>query len=185
VQRVFIGIPVDTLAQQQINGLLTPQKNSNPGIRWVPEHNRHLTLAFLGKQPAGVIEYLFRSMDLAYQQETAFKTGYSTLGRFPSSSGNIIALVYQPDESLARLFQLTQEILTENRLGFDHRPLRPHITLGRISKPANLKNTFNQSTNIRLQVDRIVLYQSTLTDAGSIYLALKETELGRTGDHPV
>jgi 2'-5' RNA ligase len=31
-----------------------------------------------------------------------------------------------------------------------------------------------QSTNINLQVDRVALYQSTLTDAGSIYLALKE-----------
>lgn len=185
VQRVFIGVPVDKLAQQQINELLIPEKRSNPDIRWVPEHNRHLTLAFLGNKSGGVIKDLIRSMDLAYQQETAFKTGFSTLRRFPTSTGNIIALVYKPDECLAHLFQLTQEFLTGNRLGFDHRPLRPHITLGRIRKTMKLKKTFNQPTNIRLQVDKIALYQSTLTDAGSIYLALKEIELGQTGNHPV
>ena len=185
MQRLFIGIPVDRLAQQQINELLIPEQKSNPDIRWVPEHNRHLTLAFLGNKPGGVIKDLVRSMDLAYQQEIAFKTGFSTLRRFPASTGNIIALVCKLDECLAHLLQLTQDFLTENRLGFDHKPLRPHITLGRIRKATKLKKTFNQPTNISLQVDRIALYQSTLTDAGSIYLALKETELGQTGDHPV
>jgi 2'-5' RNA ligase len=43
----------------------------------------------------------------------------------------------------------------------------------------------NPATNISLQVDKVALYQSTLTDAGSIYLALKEAELDQSGDHPV
>jgi hypothetical protein len=102
----------------------------------------------------------------------------TALSRASASPGEL-------DERLAHLFQLTQECLTENRLGFDHKPLRPHITLGRIRKTMKLKKAFNQPTNIRLQVDKIALYQSTLTDAGSIYLALKEIELGQTGNHPV
>ena len=185
MQRVFIGIPVDKPAQRQINELLIPTKESDPDIRWAPEHNRHLTLAFLGNKPTGVINDLVRSMHLAFQQEMAFKTGFSTLGRFPTSTGNIIALVYKPDECLAHLFQLTQDILTENGLRSDHKPFRPHITLGRIRKASKLKKTFNQQTNIRLRVDKVALYQSTLTDTGSIYLALKEIELGQTGAHPL
>jgi 2'-5' RNA ligase len=185
VQRVFIGIPVDKPAQRQINELLIPAKRSNPDIRWVPEHNRHLTLAFLGNRPTGVIKDLVRSMHLAFQQQLAFRTGFSTLRRFPTSTGNIIALVYKPDEYFAHLFQVTQDFLTENGLGFDLKPFRPHITLGRIRKASTLKITFNQETNIGLRVDKVALYQSTLTDTGSIYLALKEIELGHTGAHPL
>ena len=185
MQRVFIGIPVDKPAQRQINELLIPAKESNPDIRWAPEQYRHLTLAFIGNKPTGVIEDLVRSMHLAFQHELAFKTGFSTLRRFPTSTGNIIALVYKPDDYLAQLFQVTQDFLTENGLRFDHKPFRPHITLGRLRKASKLKKTFNQQTNIRLRVDKVALYQSTLTDTGSIYLALKEIELGQTGAHPL
>jgi len=183
VQRVFIGIPVDKPAQRKINELLFPAMESDPGIRWVAENNRHLTLAFLGNQSTGVIEDLVRSMHLAYQQEIAFRTGFSTLGRFPTSTGNIIALVYKPDDYLAQLFQVTQDFLTANGPRFNHKPFRPHITLGRIRKASKLKKTFNQPTNIRLRVDKVALYQSTLTNTGSIYLALKEIELDQTGAH--
>ena len=185
MQRVFIGIPIDKLAQRQINEFLIPAQKSNPDIRWVPEHNRHLTLAFLGNKPAGVIKDLVRSMHLAFQKDIAFKTGFATLRRFPTSTGNIIALVYKPDEYLSHLFQLTRDFLTKNGLRFDHKPFRPHITLGRIRKAPKLKKTFNQPTNICLRVDKVALYQSTLTDTGSIYLALKEIELGQTGAHPL
>lgn len=179
MHRVFIGIPVENPAQQQINKILDPIKESVKGVRWVPEHNRHLTLAFLGNRPASVIEGLTRKMGQAYQQETSFEIGSSHLGRFPGSSGNIMALVFKVDERLAHLFQVTQEFLVEN--GFDHTrtQFRPHITLGRIRRTSRLKTSINKQTNIKLQVGKITFYQSTLTQAGSIYLALKETALNK------
>lgn len=185
MQRVFIGIPVDKPAQQQINQLLVPVKKSNPDIRWVPEQNRHLTLAFLGDRPTGMIEDLVRSMHQVFQKEPAFKTGFLTLKQFPAPTGNIIALVCKPDEYLARLFQLTKDFVVGNGLGISYKTFRPHITVGRIRESSRLLKTFNQPTNIRLRVDKVALYQSTLTNTGSIYLALKEIELGQTDAHPL
>jgi 2'-5' RNA ligase len=177
VNRVFIGIPVDRSAQRQIDELLNPIKSSQRDIRWVPEHNRHLTLAFLGNRPARVVENVVGSMDQAYQQEKAFQSGFSSLRRFPDSSGNILALVFKVDAQLAHLFQVTQELLMENGFELTRTQFRPHITLGRFRRNPRLKTAFNQQTNISLQVGKVTFYQSTLTQAGSIYLALKETGL--------
>jgi len=180
VQRVFIGIPVDKPAQSRINDLLSPLKSSIHAVRWVPEQNRHLTLAFLGNRPVGVIEKLTRSMDRAYQQEADFKTGPSSLNRFPNSSGNIIALVFKSDTRLSRLYQVTQELLVANGFGFTRTQFRPHITLGRVRRTSRLKTDLHQQTNISLQVGKITFYQSTLTQSGSTYHALKETMLNKS-----
>ncbi len=178
MQRVFIGIPVDNPAQQQINELLSPVVKSHKGIRWVPEQNRHLTLSFLGDITAGVIGKLVHSMAQAYQGVPGFQTGYATLCRFPGSSGNIVALVLKADDQLASLSRITQQLLSENGLVPERSRFRPHVTLGRIRDASLFKTKFNQQTNINLKVNKITLYQSTLTQTGSIYLALKQIELG-------
>ena len=180
MQRVFIGIPVDQQAQSEINELLDPLKSTIHAVRWVPEQNRHLTLAFLGDRPAAVIEKLTRSMDRAYQQETAFETGSSSLSRFPNSSGNIIALVFMSDERLSRIYRVTQEFLVANGFAFSRTQFRPHITLGRTGRSPRLNTDINQETKISLQVGKITFYQSTLTQSGSVYLALKEKMLNKS-----
>lgn len=181
MHRVFIGVPVNRTAQRQIDELLNPIKSAHRDIRWVPEHNRHLTLAFLGNRPAGVVENIIQSMDQVYQQENVFQTGLSNLRRFPGSSGNILALVFKVDAHLAHLYQVTQELLVANGFEFSRTQFRPHITLGRFRRTPQLKSTLNQQTNISLQVGKITFYQSTLTQAGSICLALKETGLQQSG----
>jgi len=181
MQRVFIGIPVDQRTQSQINELLGPVRSSTGGVRWVPEQNRHITLAFLGNRPAGVVEGLARSMDQVYQEEDAFTLGPSSLVRFPNSSGNIIALLFKANDRLARLYQLTQELLVANGFKYSRTQFRPHITLGRIKKRPQIDLNLNRSTNISLQIGKVTFYQSTLSQAGSTYLALNETILNRSG----
>lgn len=178
MQRVFIGIPVDKTAQKQINGLLSPVVKSYKGIRWVPEQNRHLTIAFLGDITAGVVESLVHSMAQAYQGMQGFQTGCATLSRFPGGSGNIVALVLEADDQLVCLSRITQQLVSENGLVPERSRFRPHITLGRIRDASLFAAKFNQQTNINLEVNKIKLYQSTLTQTGSIYLALKQIELG-------
>ena len=92
MQRVFIGIPVDKQTQQLINELLKPVRKISTDIRWVPENNRHLTLAFLGDRPESDINSLLRVFDETYQQKSRFQYCLSALTRFPSAAGRILAL---------------------------------------------------------------------------------------------
>ena len=181
MQRVFFGIPVGQKTQKQINDLLSPVKKSLQAVRWVPEQNRHLTLAFLGNRPAKVVENLVASMDEAYQDEAGFMTGPANLARFPNSRGNIIALVFKADEHLSHLYRVTQEYLVANGFDFNRTQFRPHITLGRFRRRSRVTADIKQQTNISIQVGKVTFYQSTLTPSGSIYHALNETKLDQPG----
>jgi len=177
MQRVFIGTPIDKQSQQQINELLKPIRDSRRDIRWVVESNRHLTLAFLGNRTHSEVDELLRLFDETYQQKTHFQYRLSSLVRFPDPKGRIIALTSEPTGPLDHLFQITLKLLQRNKLEFNRKKFRPHITLGRIRRPKHVKTTFDRQTNINLDIIKITLYQSTLTDSGSIYTALKETLL--------
>lgn len=178
-QRVFIGIPIDKQSQQHINELLKPIRDSRRDIRWVPENNRHLTLAFLGNRPISEVDNLIRQFDESYQQETRFQSRLSTLERFPDPTGRIIALTNEPTEPLDKLFQITLKLLQRNEIEFDRKRFRPHVTLGRIRRPKHVKKTFDQQININLDITKIMLYQSRLTELGSIYQPLKEIQLNK------
>ena len=177
MQRVFIGIPVDGQSQQLINALLDPIKKLHQDIRWEPANNWHLTLAFLGNLPAAEVECLLRSFDGAYQQESRFNYRLTTLTRFPTPAGRIIALVDDPTGPLDRLFQLTRSFLDSNKVELHLKAFRPHITLGRIRKAKYVKTNFDQQTNINLNINKIAFYQSAPSESGSIYTALKESTL--------
>lgn len=178
MQRVFLAVPVARRLQKEINGILAPVRSSTRDIRWVAEQNRHLTLAFLGDQPDSVVDALAASMDDAYRRTSRFHAGFSALTRFPDARGNILALVGRADDGLSLLYQLTCELLEQYGLAPEYKIFRPHITVGRIIRPRQVKTRFYEPVNIRLHVDRVTLYQSTLTPAGSVYRVLKETVLG-------
>ena len=177
MQRVFIGIPVDKSAQKAINKLLTGVKTPDREVRWVPESNRHMTLAFLGDKPISEVENLTRQFDHTYQGLTPFQFNLSALARFPDTRGRIIALTGEPTAPLENVFQNTRGLLQRNGFEFDQKKFRPHVTLARIRNPKRLKTAFDQAINIELDMSRITLYQSILTKSGSIYSVLTETRL--------
>jgi 2'-5' RNA ligase len=177
IQRVFIGIPIDNSAQQKIDNLLKPIKNSLGHVRWVPASNRHLTLAFIGNKPASVVENLIRLFDETYQREAHFQYNISTLTRFPDPKGGIIALVNNPDGPLNRLFQITLELLLGNDLEFYQKEFRPHITLARIRRTKHLETNLERQVSIRLNINKVALFLSTSTESGPIYTKLKQTPL--------
>ena len=177
-KRIFIGIPCDRQAHRHINEVLSPIRKSPLDIRWVPENNRHLTLAFLGDIPISSVEDLVGLLGETYQQQTHFQYKLTRLTRFPEPTGRIIALVNEPDGALDNLFQLSLSLLQRTKLELDRKEFRPHITLGRIRRAKHVKTLLDQPTDICLDVTKVRLYQSTMTRSGSIYTALKEVQLG-------
>jgi 2'-5' RNA ligase len=178
MQRVFIGIPVDEQSQRQINELLKPIKNPGLNISWVTEKNRHLTLVFLGNTHVTEVKTLLSVFDQTYQQESGFEFKLTKLTRFPGPEGRIIALTGDPDLRLDGLFSITLNRLQQLGIAFDRKAFRAHVTLARIRNAKHFETSFEQPVNINLKVDRITLYRSVLTESGSIYSSLKETQLG-------
>jgi 2'-5' RNA ligase len=95
--------------------------------RRVPDHNLHLTLLFLGNQPAGGLPALLAAID------AASAAGFTLiLDRFGWFAGAKVAWLGGPAPEAAReLVGQLLEIATEKDLRFDHRPFHPHVTLFR------------------------------------------------------
>jgi 2'-5' RNA ligase len=176
-QRLFIGIPLDEHAQQRVNTLVLTVLGRGTDIRCIPATNRHLTLAFLGDTSRRETERLIQQFDQVYQSLTRFEYTLTRLVRFPGPRGRIIALTGEPTRPLENLFQITAKLLQDNEIEFDQKKFRPHITLARIRKPKQLKVAVDQQVSVTLDINSVVLYQSTLTKSGSVYSSLKETLL--------
>lgn len=178
LHRVFIGIGCDDGIQEQTKKLVNPLKKAFPRIAWVPEINRHLTLAFLGNLSSSQLGNLMADFDKAYKRDKSFRYSLTKLTRFPDSNGRIVALVGDPDDRLSRVYQHTMMLLQANDLESVWDDFKPHITLGRFRKTIPFSTNIDLPVDARLEVVKITLYQSVLTSSGSVYTALREARLG-------
>jgi 2'-5' RNA ligase len=72
------------------------------------------------------------------------------------------------------------ELLQQNGFPFDNKPLKPHLTLARIKqlndRPVfdSILNDYKKYSFGSVEIDRIVLYESILTQQGPVYKPLFE-----------
>lgn len=180
--RAFLAIPIDPRTTQQLNALVAQLKQTDWGERivWFPPQNYHLTLHFLGgKVEAERVRAVADSMQNWFAEGMSyFEAEIRKIEAFPSAlrAHTLIAKV----ETTLMLQYLLREIEEQIKpLGFtaSQQAFRPHISLGRIPldlNPINVPSTFKHLDNIWLNVDRITLYQSELTDDSPIYTPLTE-----------
>lgn len=176
-QRVFIGIPPDKTTQRAARDLLEPLRAQGRDFRFVPGGNRHLTLAFLGNISAADVGRLEARFDQCYRHQASFNFGFTRLERFPNSRGRIIALTGEASEAMDDLVHRTRNMLDGCGLDFERKKFRPHVTLARIRNPKGPAAVLRRQVQIKMQVDRVVLYRSMLSESGSVYSVLKESAL--------
>ena len=93
-------------------------------------------------------------------------------GALDDSKKEIHAIVEVLERELAKLGIAKEE-----------RSFKPHITIGRVRSPANLKDLIHAIQQVTLKdkteqtFEKIILYKSTLTPQGPIYEVLEEFEM--------
>jgi len=140
---------------------------------WVKEDNYHITLMFIGEVPEKDVKVIDNKLSTI--EVPRFSLTLDVLGSF-GSPPRVLWLGVEENDTLKDLaFQVN------NLLGGDMDRFHPHITLARIKYgvPHNFAETLN-ATKIRKatwNVDRFVLFKSTLSRSGSIYTPIKTYEL--------
>ncbi|WP_151636625.1 RNA 2',3'-cyclic phosphodiesterase [Noviherbaspirillum aerium] len=139
--------------------------------RWIPYGNLHLTLAFLGMQPASVITTAKEI--LAHLQPRDDTLIIDKVGYFPR---NRVAWAgtHQLPQGLAALEQELFAALNARGITYDrHSEFKPHITLARdATLPADV--VFEP---IAWRADTVALVQSTTGSGGSVYEVLASRSL--------
>ena len=187
--RTFIALdfPLSILdsIEQQTHRLR--QTLGEEAIRWVPTHNLHLTLKFLGNVPVSHLEFIKQMLAQVAESTPQFDMQIGGIGSFPNSNRpRVLWVGIHAPATLATLQKAIEE--GTSRLGYEkeERSFSPHLTLGRVRQGIDakeLQKISNAISSIQLgkigtaRVDSVHLYQSDLNSAGSVYTKLFSTPL--------
>src|SRR5512143_299295 len=151
-------------------------------IRWVPVHNVHLTLKFLGDVSPSSLDLIKQMMLSEAAQYPAFEVQVEGFGCYPNPRRPRVLWVGL--RAPAELSSLQRAIeAAAARLGYEseERDFSPHLTIGRVRQNASstdLHNIRAALDEIRIgwlgtaRVDAIHLFKSELRPEGSVYTRL-------------
>jgi len=159
--------------------------NSNL-ISWTKFGNWHITLYFLGDTAISQIALLQQLIDVSFDETRAFGTELNGVGVFPDTGKpKVLWIGLKELQSMLPAHEKLGELLRQNGFAFDNKPLKPHLTLGRM-KLLKDRQAFEKLLKDywkfrfdNVSIDRIVLYESILTQQGPVYKPLFVKQLIR------
>ena len=179
--RLFIATPLSRQVESELANIIYQLKNVAGNVKWVKPENIHLTIKFLGETDESLVNPLSQLIDETSRETKISKYTISKLGGFPNliRPRALWAGLDGDRSELERLASLVDERVHELGYEKETRKFRPHLTLGRFKKPQAMPELadFIDSYKIepmRVQIDRLTLFKSTLTPRGPIYERLHE-----------
>ena len=190
--RTFIAaelpLPLQDAIQKATSGL--HKTLGDELIRWVPPHNVHLTLKFLGDVSPASLDQIKQILVTEAAQVESFAVQVEGLGAYPNPRRPRVLWVGL--NAPASLTALQHSIdAAAARLGFESedREFSPHLTIGRVrqnlsvAEQQKIRTALEEAQIANLgtaQVDAVYLFKSDLQAAGSIYTKLFSAPLLKT-----
>ncbi|WP_027365433.1 RNA 2',3'-cyclic phosphodiesterase [Desulfotruncus alcoholivorax] len=181
-KRLFWAICLPENIKRKLFGLQSKLREVPADVKWVEQHNFHLTLKFLGDTRASQVRELTNAVSHSISGTGAFSLELAGIGFFPGPKRPkvIWAGVRGEVEKFKQLHEKVEEAVA--RLGFtDHsNRFSPHLTLGRTRSLRGSAELVDRAALIakdleiigKIRVDSISLIESQLTRKGPIYTTL-------------
>jgi len=184
MKRLFAAIKIspDKKFLEQIRAL--EESLQHERIKWVENHNIHITLKFLGETDVKLIPGIIAVLGEVSGSSSAFTFSLKNLGIFGSSyDPRVVWVGIEPYQELVNLMKKIQKELIP--LGFepDRQNLVPHLTLGRVKglkdKPLFQRTIgrYRYISSTDLSAESFILYESVLKKEGPTYIALETFRL--------
>jgi len=181
--RTFIAVDVPQIIQKNIQHNVEILRNSiGDSVRWVPVHNIHLTLKFLGNVSPANVDMLKQMLHAEANSCSAFEFSVGGLGSFPNSKrAHVLFIRIQAPAELEALQHGIESATTKLGYESDARPFSPHLTIGRVrdhitaTDQQNIRKILEETKIDSLgtaRVDSVHLYKSELKPNGSVYTRL-------------
>lgn len=136
-RRLFVAVTLPSPVTAALDGAVAPLRGRFPGLRWVPPDRWHLTLAFLGEVDGAVVPALEERLARAAARSAPMRLRLGRGGRF---DGRVLWVAVTGDlPALRRLAERTGAAARRVGIDVDRRPHRPHLTLARLRRPADLQ----------------------------------------------
>jgi 2'-5' RNA ligase len=150
-----------------------------PALRRVKPELLHVTLAFLGPTPDERMADVTSAVEAAASGVTAFDIEIDHSGRFPASGKPRVAWlgVGAGATAVLALGQRVRAELARREIAFDRKPLRAHVTFGRIREDVGVVDAraieaaveAMRIPRLRFRADAAVVFESVLSPRGPRY----------------
>ena len=178
--RLFLAINLAPDVRRDILIATAPLRDAAPEASWLDEPRLHLTLKFLGEQPAERLDAIAAAVSQVAERHRSLVMTLGGIGAFPNfRRARIVWMGVEQDPRL-ELLHHDVEVAYEG-LGFEleGRPFRPHLTLARLKHQLpeeRLRELSRAAKRVDFQaecdVESIDLMQSELLPAGAAYQRL-------------
>lgn len=181
--RLFIAFELPESVRRELGRAGDELRDCGARVSWVKPANMHLTLRFLGDTESRLVDVLTSGLQTIEGRATTARL--NRLGAFPNLKRPRVVWA-GIDGNLEPIFDLSRDVeMMVQRLGFgpDARQFKPHLTIGRIRDPRHSGDLTDAVAScalepIQFSLDKLILFQSTLTPQGPIYKRLAELSLG-------
>jgi len=181
--RTFLAFELPFEIRQQIILFRDSIKNySAHKIKWVEDENLHITLQFIGDIKENDLLDLSEIFRDIYQPIGKITFKYEKQELVPGRNPRIIWLKFETDsKTIYKTSHNLRNALFEKGYKVDKKPLKFHITLGRIKKELDFDeiNSFLH-TDFELSdftINHVTFFKSTLTPSGAIYKVIEKYKL--------
>lgn len=181
--RTFIALELPENHKAAILHYLdTWRKLYRNGINWVSPENLHLTLAFLGDTDSNDLPHLQEMLFKLTHNQPGFNLSLCGFELFPAREPRLLWVkLASTDQGIFTFSKELNRALKEAGLSPDAKPLKLHVTAGRIKlqQPSWLEQEFMQSAlpNEAAEYNTITFYQSVLRPVGPVYTPLRQFDL--------
>jgi 2'-5' RNA ligase len=184
--RTFIAIELDKAIKDTLEAFIQKLDPVSAGIRWVKPQGMHLTLKFLGDVPGERIPEIQSVLGILAKDYASFPLTLKGTGTFPPAPQipRVVWVGIEENEPLRNIQARVENELHKIRFPKEKRKFQPHLTLGRVKKPQNIKlimemlHRYEQAMFGTMNMNRLIFYKSTLKPSGAEYTVLSEAYLG-------
>ena len=178
--RLFIAINLLEAERRSITAATTPLREAAPLAGWVDESRLHLTLKFIGEEPAEAVPPLAESLRRVAAAHGPVTLELGGLGAFPSKRRpRVIWLGVAPDPKLELLHHGVEEACAALGYEVEGRAFRPHLTIGRVRERARGREAVDAAAAAALARAAREVHDRWNADVRSV--DLMESVLGRDG----
>jgi len=178
--RCFVAIELPSEVHRALAALQARLRSLGPAVRWIRPEQIHLTVKFLGEVAEGNSAAVCKVVQGVAARCQPVQIEVCGTGCFPplGPARIVWAGITGPPQGLVDCQQACEQEFAE--LGFqpEHRPYRPHLTVGRIRDPRGSQATRSaidqqaQFAGGTFLAAELVLFQSVLHPSGPTYTVL-------------
>lgn len=175
--RLFAAIPMPDPAREALLTVLVELRKTGWPVRWVGEHNLHLTVKFYGDVPEEDVTRLGDELAEAVHGTPILPMQLNGVNVFPVlRRPRVIWAAIEAPPALELMQHRVEQAAA--RAGFppEGKPFRPHVTLGRVKSGAKLPRSAAEilervELDVPFEASHVVLFESQLSRAGALHTA--------------